>query len=90
MEHAKEGNDEGHSAREPARGITHACYLCLNAIAIHACFETRELTIRALSAFAIERAAFFGLAARQNQILNSSFANCFKGLFLCIHAELKL
>lgn len=63
MEHAEEGNGEGHTAREPARGITHACSLRLSAIAIHACSETRELSIRAPSAFAIERAASFRAAS---------------------------
>lgn len=53
---------KGPGARERARGITHASFIRLSTIAvfaIHAYSETRELSIRTLSAFAVERVASF-------------------------------
>lgn len=60
MEHAEESNGERDAAESEEPGH-HACaLLSLSPLyAIRACSETRELTIRAPSAFAVERAASF-------------------------------
>lgn len=54
-----EGNGEGHGAREPARGITHACYLTPKRYRYPCVLRNARLSIRALSAFAIVRVASF-------------------------------
>lgn len=78
------------SAREPAWGITHACSLCLSAIAIHACSETRELSIRALSAFAIERVASFRSVLLPASTKSSlKFHPISRDRFNVLHAELR-
>lgn len=87
-QHAVEGNGEGYSAREPARGITHACFLCLSAIAIHACSERRELSIRAPSASATERVASFRAVLPPTEI-KSSNSFLAEGLFSSYRAGLK-
>lgn len=58
MEHAEESNGEGHDESEPGHN---ACAVRvprpIAVCAIRACSETRERSIRAPSAFAVERVA---------------------------------
>lgn len=82
-----EGNGEGHGAREPARGITHACYLTPKRYRYPCVLRNARLSIRALSAFAIVRVAYVlpGRPCRRllekNRISNFSLADCFKSLY---------